>query len=768
MNKKLRISLIIISAIGLLIAGILFFLPIPSPNSWTYSRVIRDENNKLLRVYLDDNEQWHLEYKDQIPDKLKKAILTYEDKDFYNHFGISFTGILRALKQNISEQKVVSGGSTITMQVARIYGQRDRTVFNKSIEMLQAVKMEMLYSKEDILRMYLNNAPYGSNIVGISSASYKYYQKDLTELTWAEACLFAVLPNNPGYLYPGSNTDKLKNKRDKLLLKLYNEGIITELQYKTSFKESISSRIYRFPLHAPHFCDYVNRNNKNVEQTSLSLDIQKTLENNLNTYKYFLHSQGIKNLAILVTDTQTQEVKAYVGSHDYLDDHLNGPIDGVQAQRSTGSVLKPFIYGYCFEKGIITPESLIEDVEMGYSINLPKNYNDTYMGVVKAKRALQKSLNIPAYFVTQELGLQNTLNVLTSVGMKSLDKKADHYGLSICIGGAEVSLWNLSEMYLTLANQGIHRSLKYYPKQEQSQSKSLLSPASCWQVLDILEGIKRPRLITSKKVSNIRFSWKTGTSNGFRDAWAVGSNKKWTIAVWCGNFTGEGNPNLIGSTIAGRILFETLENLDNNGQLVFPYPNASFKTIPICAETGYSITKSCEDTLWYNVPKSSFILPKCPYHKTIIVNEDSTMQVCSKCWQGIKTNKMNVLDYPANIDYTLVSNGDQVPFIPPHKKDCPSILGEENSFTILYPKHGHKIYLPIDSSGRVNSFRAIAHCNDMNESLYWYLDKKYLGKTDNSHELDIVTRQGQHDLLLINQDGVEKRVSFNVIRKKLN
>lgn len=759
---KSRKSIVIIFflLIILVFTSLILLADAPNDSDWDYSKIVLDKNDRYLRVYLDKQEQWHLAYQGQIPEKLKKAILTFEDKYFYKHPGINPVSIIRAFISNIKAGRVVSGGSTITMQVARLHLRGKRTLYNKLKEALISLKLELLYSKDQILLSYLNNAPYGSNIVGIKSAAYKYYGKDLQELTWAEAALFAVLPNNPGYLFPGSNIGELKIKRDQLLKKLMEEGFLIPSQYQNSLREEIPSSSFSFPIIAPHLSDKLNKQASNTYHTTIDKDLQIKLENIAKRKGNYLNGIGIKNLAILVSSTKTQEVRAYIGSQDYFSMATNGFIDGVLALRSSGSILKPFIYAFALEKGLVTPNSLIEDVNKNYGILLPKNFDKKYRGVVTLSEALQKSLNIPAYEITQRLGLYNTISVLKSVGMKSLTRPPSSYGLSICVGGAETNLWQLSQMYQALANQGQYTSLKVLKDQVGTSEKSLLSPASSYQVLDIMRGVKHP---DKYKGTFQDLAWKTGTSNGFRDAWAVGLDEDWTIAVWAGNFTGEGNHRLSGRIIAGDILFTVRSALQPSQSDFFAKPWSSFKQIPVCTLSGYSPTDSCHDTLWIDVPENSLLLDKCPYHHEIIVNDAETMQVCSECWQGIGHKAISVLDYPPSVDYHLKRNGIEVASIPPHNPEC-SLLHTQSKLEVKYPINNSTIYLPIDIKGKLNSFQAKAVSDD--KIIYWFLNNEYLGKTEEEHQMDIITSPGRKELNLISSEGISKEVNFKIILKE--
>lgn len=742
-NKKLRVKLLWTFLISITAFMILIFIaPLPQEEDWSYSSVILAENGQYLRVYLDSKEQWHLQHQGHIPEKLRIAVLEFEDKNFYSHLGVDPSAIARALYTNIKKGSIVSGGSTITMQVARLFLQKERRLINKIREAFISLKLEALMSKDEILLTYLNNAPYGRNIVGIKSAAYKYYGKELEELTWAEAALFAVLPNNPGYLFPGNNTEKLKRKRDFLLHKLVVNGYIDEHQYKNSVREAIPTKIYSFPITAPHLGDRLKKSAKSIHKTTINKNLQIKLEELAAKEGAYLSSLGIKNIAILVSSTQKHEVKAYIGSQAYFSKSTNGFVDGVQALRSSGSILKPFIYAYALEKGLVTPNSLLEDVNKNYGILLPKNYDKKYRGLATLTEALQKSLNIPAYEVTQMIGIYDAVSVLKSVGMKSLNREPSSYGLSICIGGAEVNLWDLSEMYQTLANDGIYESLKVTTDEDVSSHQSLLSSAASYLTLEILQGVKKP----ARFINNFpNFAWKTGTSNGFRDAWAVGLDQEWTIAVWAGNFTGQGNHNLNGREIAGSILFKVLAELPQNSNSFFSKPWKDFKQIPVCAVSGYSPTKDCHDTLWIDVPKSAFILPKCPYHKQIIVDENEAMQLCSDCWQGIAKKAISVLDYPPDVDYYLKQNGLDLPPKLPHNPEC-SRLDSDSDLIIKYPINNSNIYLPKDLNGNLNTFQAQAYTTE--DILFWFLDGKLIGKTEDKHHMDIVTTSGKKSYYL--------------------
>ncbi|MEA1973742.1 MAG: penicillin-binding protein 1C, partial [Candidatus Cloacimonadota bacterium] len=514
---------------SIIICIILFFifLPLPLENFSPESQVIKDCNDEIIRVYLDENQQWHIKAKREIPEKVEQAFLTFEDRSFYYHPGFDPLAIIRAFYLNWKNKEIVSGGSTITMQTIRLLQPKKRTYLNKFYELLQALKLEIIYSKKEILQMYLNNTPYGGNIVGYETACQKYFRKSPQQLSWGEVATLAILPNQPSLIMPGKNQKLLFEKRNKLLQQLYHENAIDSLTYKAGIREPISNEVFRLPQKAIHFTNRVKDKypNQNKIVSSLDISLQNLCEEIMNDHITVLENYGIGNSAIILIDNETGEIKAYVGSQDYFIDQ----VDGVISPRSSGSILKPFLYAQAIDEGLLLPQTKIKDIPTFYDSFSPENSDGKFHGLVTMQEALVQSRNIPAIRVLNKYGLQDFYNFLNFAGVSSLSRDAEKYGLTLIIGGAETSLFDVAHLYYGLANYGNFRKLSFLHNQTSQKDKQYISAGASYLICDVLKDLNRPGLhyYWNEFAGNPNLAWKTGTSNGHKDAWAVGINPKW-------------------------------------------------------------------------------------------------------------------------------------------------------------------------------------------------------------------------------------------------
>jgi len=721
--------------IGIFIIYLIIPLPKPLFNK-DYSLVIKDEEGKTLRVFLNDQEQWCLPPEDtiKIPDKLLEAVLTFEDQYFYWHPGVNPISVFRAFYQNISNNRIVSGASTITMQVARLRSGNKRTYSKKIIEIFQAIKIDLHYSKEDILKLYLNHAPYGGNIIGYRTASKRYFDKDPIELSWSEAATLAVLPNTPGLISPYANKDALRKKRNRLLKKLYHTNKIDKENYETSLNEPISNTEYRFKIVAPHLTQKIksSRPKNKIINTTIDFKIQSYVEQLTRQYISYQKRQGIKNASIVIAETKTGKIKAYIGSQYFFDLEGQGQVDGVQASRSSGSILKPFLYALSMDEGIIIPQTLIKDVPSYFDAFAPNNADEKFNGIVTAKDALIRSLNIPAVRLLNTYGVFRFYSFLQNAGITTLFRPAEDYGLPLIIGGAETNPWDITELYRGLANKGIFSS-NYYLLSDSSKidnSPQLISPGACFLTLEMMKELKRPGAeYYWQQYQNQRpIAWKTGTSYGHKDAWAVGVSPQWTITVWVGNFNGEGNNNLSGGGSAGPLLFDIFNYLSfDPSQKWFEKEEMDFKQVTICKETGFLAGEYCDHKEIVDVPMFMNPLRLCPYHKNIFVDKNEEYSVCSYCWKPGYHEK-HFLVYPADVLYHLRQRGQIIEKIPEHNPVC-NHLTDLNPIDFLYPIDSAQIKIPRDFDGNYQKIIArIAHQSNR-KKVFWYLDDFYLGST---------------------------------------
>ncbi len=762
-------------------AGVWWLVKLPTPLfNVDYSTIILDEKGQYLRVFLNDREQWCFSPgKEQLPGKLKTAVLYFEDKRFYYHPGIDPLALGRAIWQNLKELDKISGASTITMQAARLSRPKDRNLKNKLLEMIQALKIELKYSKEEILKLYLTHAPYGGNIIGYKAASYRYFGKSPVEITWGEAATLAVLPNSPGLVNPVQDSDMLKNKRDILLKRLLNKRVINQETYQLALAEPIPTKQIPFDLAAPHLAEYMKMNIQNkVVKTTINKDIQIAINRLAQDYMELISLNGVKNCAVLVAETGSGAVRAYVGSNDYYDEENSGMIDGVRTPRSTGSILKPFLYGLAMDEGLIIPQSKLRDILISYGAYTPYNYDGTFEGIVSAREALIRSLNAPAVSLLDEYGVERFYSFLIKAGITSLFRRPEEYGLPLILGGAEVNLWEITSAYRGLGNLGEFNNLHYLLPGDNSDnrktSKQLITKGSAYLVLDMLKDLKRPGIeyFWEEFSSGCKIAWKTGTSYGNRDAWAVGVTPQWTIGVWTGNFDGRESKSLTGLGAAAPLLFRIFNYLDKNGNQEWFERPVDLKKIEVSTNTGYRLQdtylKDLDEgvkVLSADISSSAKPLKYSPYERIIYLNKAGTEEVCSLCWKIGDIKKVLKVIYPPEVNEYLRNKGNRVNTIPPHRSNC-STVSSRNPIEFSYPQQGSIILIPRGLKGEYQKVTIkVAHSHE-NSVLYWYIDKKYLGETTGLHNKALVLDTGWHVFHVVDGAGHFREISFYTERQE--
>lgn len=700
-----------------------------------YSKVLFDKDEQILSTFINDEEQWHLEA-DFIPQKLKNAVIEYEDKRFYSHFGIDFAALFRAFVKNLIKDKK-SGASTISMQVIKLYERDERTYLNKMSEIIKAIKLENSLEKDEILRLYLNNAPYGGNLVGFSSAILFYFDKNPKDLSWSEAALLAVLPNAPGLMNLEKNKTKLKEKRNKLLRKLYDKGYFDEDILTLALSEPLPEFKTRKNV-APHLALQLLNDTQKQAISSLDKNLQSKFEQKAKEFGDKIARQGIHNLAIMLMDTKSRKVLAYVGSQDFYDEKNLGQINGVVAKRSVGSVLKPFLYALSIDEGLICGDSLLIDVPTFFSNFNPQNANKKYYGLIKAKFALQKSLNVPFVSLLQSYGYEKFFYELKNfVGFD--DDDYAKYGLSLILGTKEMSLEELMKLYAGLANYGQIGEISYLKDENLSKTQTMFSKGSAYLTLEAMRELTRVGLEEFNQKDKI-ISWKTGTSYGRKDAWALGATPSYVLGVWVGNFTGEANANLYGVSVAGELFFELLnllENVDEEFSL-----SDDLKRLKIDSVTGYRYDLPV-DFSYTLYPKDANALRVSPYLKKVYEFEGKELDSRDANFKNAKQSIK--LDLPVQVLAFL--------------KEARVNLANRQNVKILYPTQNVHIVMSKDLHRKNPLIVKVANLQD--ETLFWYLNKSviYEGK-DTSRMLDL--KAGTYELFIISQSGQSDEVRFRV------
>ena len=561
----------IAAAIAGAVVGLLkAFGPAPLGRDLEVSTLVLDRNGKLLRAYLTSEGRWRLPAtRDQVDPRYLDALLTYEDKRFYHHRGVDPLGMTRAAFQLVTHGRIVSGGSTLTMQVARLLEPRqERSLDAKLRQAVRALQLEQALSKDEILGLYLTLAPYGGNLEGIRAASLAYFGKEPRRLTLGEAALLVALPQSPEFRRPDRFPAAAKPARDRVLDRIASHGLFSNAEIERAKKEPVPRARNPMPLLAPHAADQAASASPTQRVLRLTIDggLQRTLETLAYDRAVALGPPSI-SVAIVVVDNATGEVLARVASPDYFDERRAGQVDLTEAVRSPGSALKPFIYGLGFEDGLIHPETLIEDRPIRYGGYHPENFDLTFQGTVTVRRALQQSLNVPAVAVLQEVGPSRLIARLAQAGVPLvLPKREVAPGLALGLGGVGVRLTDLTMLYAGLARQGTVAPLVERFGSPPSPPKRLIEPVAAWYVASVLIGTPPP-----ENAAGGRIAFKTGTSYGYRDAWAVGFDGKRTIGVWAGRPDGAPVPGLAGRVTAAPILFDAFARL---GQQFEPLPPA--------------------------------------------------------------------------------------------------------------------------------------------------------------------------------------------------
>jgi penicillin-binding protein 1C len=776
LNKKLKIILI---ATGVLITPVLLS-PLPSFRS-PLSTVVEGKDGSLLGARIADDGQWRFPGTDNVPDKFEKAILTFEDRWFYYHPGINPVAIVRAVIYNIKAGRIVSGGSTITMQVARIAGgDKPRTYPEKIIEMLSAIKLEVFSSKRKVLLMYTNNAPFGGNTIGLETAAWRYTGKSSPDLTWAEAAALAILPNSPALVYPGRNQEILRARRNDLLKRLYEREYFDSLTLVLSLDEPLLSEPKKLPSKAPHLTDYFFLNNRGMRiRTTIDPVLQERVTDIINAHQKDLENNFIFNSACLIVEVETGNVLAYVGNSTLEEAvHHGGNVDIIRSLRSTGSILKPILYAGMQQSGDILPNSLIADIPTRFPGFSPKNFDQSYRGAVPAGSALSQSLNIPAVRMLQQYNPDRFLDLLKKTGFTSFHNPADYYGLSMILGGGETSLWELTGVYASLSrvlNRYNHEK-KYFRKDYHSpviaeQNGPLLtkteepvpplSASSIWLTYEALQNVNRPESETGWQyfASSPNLAWKTGTSFGFRDGWAVGTTPGYVAGVWTGNADGEGRPGLTGTSTAAPILFDIVNMMGS--QTWFTAPDEDLIMIKVCGSSGFRAGPDCPETTDIPACVNGLRSEVCPYHRIIHLNKAKTFQVTSDCASPGDIVNVPWFVLPPAMEYFFRQKHPEYKILPPVAPGCAAGRNIQ-VMEFIYPTPGIKIFIPRDQEGkRTRIIAEVAHRNP-SKKIFWHLDDTYLTTTRSIHQINIQADPGNHILTVVDEDGNTIRCPFTI------
>ena len=729
--KRLSVTKkVILCILAFLVTGYIFCLPrhlfhVP------YSTVVTDRNEELLGARIASDGQWRFPPRNTTPEKIKECLITFEDKHFYHHWGVNPFAIGRAFYQNVKNKRIVSGGSTLTMQTIRLARNESRTFREKLIEMIWATRLEFRASKEEILSMYISHAPFGGNVVGLDAAAWRYFGHSADDLSWAESAMLAVLPNAPAMIHLSKGRKTLLDKRNRLLKQLLEKKTIDSSTYELAISEPLPDEPHALPQIAPYLVNrFYQERNGEYSRSTINKGIQTQVEDLAERWSNEFGRSDIRNLAILVIDIPSNQVVAYCGNVHFDRKQGGNQVDVIQAPRSTGSILKPFLYYAMLQEGSLLPDMLLPDVPVNINGFTPQNFSMQFEGAVPASEALARSLNIPAVTMLQRYGVPKFHSFLQQVGLKTINRSSSHYGLSLILGGAEATLWDVTNAYAMMG-----RSLLQLPQTSCSlllptsritESTDPFQPGAVWQTFDALKEVNRPEEIDWKSIPSMQtIAWKTGTSYGFRDAWAVGVTPRYAVGVWVGNATGEGKPGLVGAQTAGPVLFDIFNLLPSSSW--FTRPAGIFVEAEVCRKSGHLKGRFCDETDTLLVLPAGLRTEACPYHHLVTLSADESQRIYENCANTEPTLRKSWFTLPPVWEWYYKQHHPEYKPLPPFKAGCGEDTFQPMQF--IYPPMNARIKLPKQLDGSKGFLTVELAHNNPNATVFWHLDETYQAQT---------------------------------------
>ena len=754
---------VILCILAFLVTGYIFCLPrhlfhVP------YSTVVTDRNEELLGARIASDGQWRFPPRNTTPEKIKECLITFEDKHFYHHWGVNPFAIGRAFYQNVKNKRIVSGGSTLTMQTIRLARNESRTFREKLIEMIWATRLEFRASKEEILSMYISHAPFGGNVVGLDAAAWRYFGHSADDLSWAESAMLAVLPNAPAMIHLSKGRKTLLDKRNRLLKQLLEKKTIDSSTYELAISEPLPDEPHALPQIAPYLVSrFYQERNGEYSRSTINKGIQTQVEDLAERWSNEFGRSDIRNLAILVIDIPSNQVVAYCGNVHFDRKQGGNQVDVIQAPRSTGSILKPFLYYAMLQEGSLLPDMLLPDVPVNINGFTPQNFSMQFEGAVPASEALARSLNIPAVTMLQRYGVPKFYSFLQQVGLKTINRSSSHYGLSLILGGAEATLWDVTNAYAMMG-----RSLLQLPQTSCSlllptsritESTGPFQPGAVWQTFDALKEVNRPEEIDWKSIPSMQtIAWKTGTSYGFRDAWAVGVTPRYAVGVWVGNATGEGKPGLVGAQTAGPVLFDIFNLLPSSSW--FTRPAGIFVEAEVCRKSGHLKGRFCDETDTLLVLPAGLRTEACPYHHLVTLSADESQRIYENCANTEPTLRKSWFTLPPVWEWYYKQHHPEYKPLPPFKAGCGEDTFQPMQF--IYPPMNARIKLPKQLDGSKGFLTVELAHNNPNATVFWHLDETYQAQTQDFHKISLQPAAGKHSLTAVDGEGNTISTTFFV------
>ena len=748
-------------AVAELITAVWLTLPKPALlDGISFSQCVRDRNGQLLRITLTADQKFRIKTPlCEIAPDLIEATLRYEDKYYARHPGVNPIALARSAIDLIRLRRVTAGGSTVTMQLARLrFHLRTRTISGKFLQIVRALELERHYSKEEILEAYLNLAPYGRNIEGIGAATQIYFDKTPAHLTAPEAVALSVIPQSPTRRALQSNS---ANRSTAMAQNNWYARAGRAGNSELSPRAFEARARLQTAMLAPHFVQQVIESTKSRNQitTTLDLERQSYLERRVNDYITVNRARGIENAAALLVDTRSMDVLAQVGSADFSSTRINGQVDGTRSPRSPGSALKPFVYALALEQGLIHPLSVLADAPHRFGDYNPENFDREFLGPIRATDALARSRNVPAVTLAADLSHPTLYQFLKNADVR-LARPESYYGLALPLGGAEVSMQDVVRLYAALANDGQLRPLRRTSLDPVApKGRRILSPEASFLALEMLANVPRPEMnCADTSHGSAPIFWKTGTSHGFHDAWSIAVFDHYVLAVWIGNFDGRANNEFVGRTAAAPLLFQMIDGLRSTwpepAQPHLPPDGSNLKRVEFCAVSGEMPEPWCTQRVegWF-IPGVSPI-KTCDVHREVMVDAATGLRVLQD--DGTRELRREVFEFwPSDLlalfERAGVPRRSPPPFLPGTADDQIGRNGQPPR--IIAPASGEKREIAFLTERAENAIPLRAKTDADVHEIYWFADKSFIGKAKATDVISWKPIQGRYELTALDDHG---------------
>ena len=744
---------------ALLFLASLWLVPLPGEKGW--STVITDAEGTVIHAYLSTDDKWRMRTElGEISPLLQRAIIQKEDRWFYRHPGINPLAMARAFTRNIFSGRRTSGASTITMQVARSLAPGRRTYARKLLEIFRAFQLELRYSKDEILQMYLNHVPYGGNIEGVKSAAVLYFQKNPWHLSLAEVTALSVIPNRPNSLVMGRDNDRIIAERNRWLQYFREQGTFSESDIRDAIDEPLGAYRHAAPQELPHLSYKLKKSGAPIIPTWISRNTQFKAEKLVKDYVRGLQFQHIRQAAAIVIDNRTNRVIAYIGSADFKDSTDGGQVNGAAAIRQPGSTLKPLLYGMCIDKGMLTPKTVITDAAVNYAGYAPENYDKKFNGYVSMDYALSHSLNIPAVKSLRALGKDAFITQLSSLHFRQVQRDRKKLGLSMILGGCGTTLEELTALFAGLAREGVYQWPAYTQNDSLQPKQRMLSAGACFLLDDILSKVNRPDFplnwAATEKMP--RIAWKTGTSYGRRDAWSIGYNKHYTIGVWAGNFSGQGVASLSGAEVATPLLFRLFNTIDYDNEKEWFQQPAEVAVRAVCPVTGLLPGEHCEQTVTdYFIPLVSGT-QTCHHLQEIAVSADESISYCNSCRPATGYKKLLYQLYDADMQAWLAERHIVYKKVPPHNPACETIF-RDAAPQIKSPQADAEYLIERKNP---EPLQLVCQAGSDVSKIHWYINNRFYKTAELGQKVFFVPEEGPVKISCTDDKGRNKDVWIRV------